>query len=106
MNAMLAYVNDSDFQLFGRVQAWRLRKQAMAGRAVFVKAKREVEQLQQARPKACAQCGVGADGDLRLCHCERCGDDGKFWCVEHLKPHLEPPENLGKPVKPKTKRKG
>lgn len=88
------------------IEAFRQQRQAMQGRAVFVQAKRKVELEQLGRPKVCAQCGVGVDGDLRLCHCERCGDDGKFWCLEHLKIHLEPPEKMGKPAKPKTKRKG
>ena len=39
--------------------------------------------------KACAQCGRDdADALARLCTCERCGEDGRFWCEEHLGPHL------------------
>ena len=100
------------------MEAWRLRGQVAAGRKVFATAKWEAALLP---PRACAQCGAGADADLRLCTCERCGPEGRDWCFEHLRPHLggaapgpPPPEGPPPPqpapqkrgARPKTRRKG
>jgi hypothetical protein len=67
------------------IQAWRLRKQADEGRRVFQSAKLEALPFAS---RACAQCGAGPDHDLRLCTCERCGEDGRYWCALHLPDHL------------------
>jgi hypothetical protein len=43
-----------------------------------------------ARPMTCVSCGKDPNqADIRLCTCERCGEDGKFWCTEELKEHLK-----------------
>jgi hypothetical protein len=61
--------------------------QVHKGRQVFSAAKREADSV--LAPRACCQCGAGPDKELRLCACERCGDEGKIWCVDHLPAHLE-----------------
>jgi hypothetical protein len=67
-------------------QAFRLRKQTAEGRRVFAQAKQVATQVQV---RACHECGRGPrDADLRLCTCERCGEEGRHWCVEHLQAHL------------------
>ncbi len=46
-----------------------------------------------AKAKHCSQCGKDPNSaDLRLCTCGRCGEEGQFWCLEHLAAHLEPAE--------------
>ena|GEM_PF-466100 len=67
------------------IQTWRMRKQADEGRRVFESAKLQAIPF---ATRACAQCGAGPDHDLRLCTCERCGEDGRFWCALHLPDHL------------------
>ncbi len=67
------------------IRAWRLRKQSDEGRRVFESAKLVALPF---ATRACAQCGAGPDHDLRLCTCERCGEDGRFWCALHLPDHL------------------
>lgn len=106
------------FFLPGAWSAFRLRKQVAENRKVFVAAKREAHALDL---RACAECGAGPEADLRLCFCDRCGEDGRHWCAAHLPAHLgkaapppapaaepspPPPKKLGKPPKAKTKRKG
>jgi len=61
--------------------------QVHKGRRVFTAAKREADSV--LAPRACCQCGAGPDKELRLCACERCGDAGKIWCIDHLPAHLE-----------------
>jgi hypothetical protein len=101
------------------IQASRQRREVAANRRVFTEAKRESAVI---LTHTCAQCGRGREADLRLCTCERCGEEGRFWCSEHLKPHLAelkapspPPEAESPPALPKkpskktaskTKRKG
>ena len=35
--------------------------------------------------KCCSQCSKTAqDADIRLCTCAKCGEDGRFWCTDHL----------------------
>lgn len=75
------------FFLPGAVSASQRRREVAAHRRVFSEAKKEAEAI---RTHSCTQCGVGREAELRLCTCTRCGEDGKFWCVEHLKPHLAP----------------
>jgi hypothetical protein len=70
----------------GAWQAARQRRQVQANRQVFEKAKVEVQALQT---RNCERCGAGPEADLRLCTCERCGEDGKNWCQAHLSAHLE-----------------
>jgi hypothetical protein len=102
------------FFLPGAIRASRQRQQVAANRRVFSEAKREAAAI---FTHACAQCGAGREADLRLCTCERCGEDGKFWCAEHLKPHLAElkpaaesppplPKKSSRKAAPKTKRKG
>ena len=67
------------------IQTWRMRKQADEGRRVFESAKLVAIPFLS---RACAQCGAGPDHDLRLCTCERCGEDGRFWCALHLPDHI------------------
>lgn len=67
------------------IQAWRMRRQADEGRRVFESAKLTALPF---ATRACAQCGAGPDHDLRLCTCERCGEDGRYWCQLHLPDHL------------------
>ncbi len=39
--------------------------------------------------RRCKQCQQDASlADLRLCTCDACGEDGQFWCMEHVKEHL------------------
>jgi hypothetical protein len=73
------------FFLPAGVQAWRQRKQVDEGRKVFESAKLAAQPFTL---RACAQCGAGPDHDLRLCTCERCGEDGRYWCQLHLPDHL------------------
>jgi hypothetical protein len=73
------------FFLPAGVQAWRQRRFASAGQKVFKEAKREAE---RAQARVCADCGRGAEADLRLCTCELCGEEGRNFCREHLGPHL------------------
>lgn len=78
---------------------------AAAGRRDFESAKRRAERSLPSR--ACAGCGAGSGEDLRLCTCPACGEEGRFWCLEHLRPHLEPaPPGGGQAGPKKTKRKG
>lgn len=86
------------------IGASKQRIQVAENRKVFKQAVRIAETLQT---HTCNQCGAGRDANLRLCTCGRCGEDGLFWCEDHLRPHLEPPpEKMGSPKKAKTKRKG
>lgn len=66
-------------------QAARTRRQVAAGRRVFEEAKVEAHAVEA---RACERCGAGPEADLRLCTCERCGEDGKNWCEAHLPAHL------------------
>jgi hypothetical protein len=68
---------------------FRLHRQVQEGRQVFIAARRDAAQTLV--PRACVQCGAGPDAHLRLCCCARCGEDGKFWCAEHLPAHLAAP---------------
>jgi hypothetical protein len=80
-----------NYIVFFLPQAWRSsrqRKAVAANRKVFEAAAKESAALQA---RACAECGAGTEGDLRLCTCPRCGEDGRFWCAEHLGPHLGRP---------------
>jgi hypothetical protein len=76
---------------FGPMVLRRMRqqKQVMENRAVFVKAEQEVFKMP---PKICVHCKAKAEdgADIRLCTCDQCGPDGRFWCMDHLKPHLQP----------------
>jgi hypothetical protein len=67
----------------------RMQKEIIANRSVFVRAEQKMAKLPK---KICNQCGADAmaGADIRLCHCPLCGPEGKFWCVEHLGPHLKP----------------
>jgi hypothetical protein len=102
------------------IRASQQRRAVAANRRVFTEAKREAVVLQA---RACADCGAGTEADLRLCTCERCGEDGRFWCVQHLQPHLaqiaappapapvarprpRAPKEKGSATRTKTKRKG
>lgn len=92
------------------LQAARLRREVAANRRVFVKARDQAESIEAHR---CTRCGADRNAGLRLCTCSRCGEDGRFWCVEHLAPHLaeaepppDPPKKPGSLSRSKTKRKG
>jgi hypothetical protein len=69
------------------VAHFRMRRQTAGTRA---KMQASVDKAMSTAPlKACVQCGAGAvTADIRLCTCERCGEEGKFWCTEHLPAHL------------------
>lgn len=82
------------------VDAWRLRRQSAAGQKVFAQAKREVALLE---PRRCVECGAGPEADLRLCTCERCGPEGRFWCQAHLAGHQPPSPPSPPPVRPAPK---
>lgn len=87
------------------IQAWGQSRRALAGRKVFKAAEREAVQVQQRR---CEVCGRGPrEADLRLCHCERCGEEGRNFCTDHLPAHLAEtlPKKEGKPASAKQKRK-
>lgn len=87
------------------VQAWRQGQSNLKHRKVFKAAEREAVQVQLRR---CETCGKGpAESDLRLCHCDQCGDEGRNYCTDHLPQHLAKPlpEKLGKPARVKQKRK-
>lgn len=103
------------------IQAARQRRQVAVNRQVFTQARTEAEAIQFHR---CHACGADRNADLRLCTCARCGEDGQFWCAEHLGPHLaalrpsapvakappppepDPPKKSGTAKRAKTKRKG
>lgn len=85
-------------------QSYKLRRLANEGKKVFVAAQRE----SQARfLRTCTECGRGLkDAELRLCLCERCGDEGRDWCTEHLTTHLTKlPKKEGSLPTTKEKRK-
>jgi hypothetical protein len=83
------------------VGASRQRAQVAANRQAFTQA------LQQADTHRCHDCGAGRGSGLRLCTCERCGDEGRFWCEEHLPLHLSPlPQKSGTSSAQKKKKKG
>jgi hypothetical protein len=84
------------------IQAWRLQQLSLEGKKVFREAKREADRTVA---RTCAVCGRGVEADLRLCHCERCGEDGLNYCPEHLTLHLAVPEKIGSPAPVKKKRK-
>ncbi len=45
--------------------------------------------LSKMPPKVCVACRKGVDqADIRLCHCDRCGHEGRFWCTDDLRGHL------------------
>ncbi len=83
---------------------WQLRRLTAQGQKVFVQARRDSEAR---AARVCSQCGLGLkEAELRLCLCERCGDDGRDWCLEHLAPHLANlPKKEGSFPEPKEKRK-
>jgi hypothetical protein len=84
------------------IQAWRMQALSHEGKKVFREAKREADRTVT---RVCAVCGRGVEADLRLCHCERCGEDGLNYCPEHLTLHLAVPEKIGSPAPAKKKRK-
>jgi hypothetical protein len=53
--------------------------------AVFHRAE---EQVRRMPVKRCAVCDATVEtADIRLCDCEKCGEDGRFWCLPHLQEH-------------------
>jgi hypothetical protein len=66
---------------------WKLRQGTAQTRA---KMQASVSRAMASGPKkSCSSCGKGpSEADLRLCTCERCGEDGKFWCTEDVAIHL------------------
>jgi hypothetical protein len=79
----------------GGYQGWRQRQSSQAAMQGFREARREAEKLPQ---RTCVACGRGVEADLRLCHCERCGEEGRNYCLEHLQEHLAPvPEKWAVP---------
>lgn len=67
---------------------WRLRRQTSEVRASM---KASLNRAMATAPvKRCKECGLdGMTGDIRLCSCERCGEEGTFWCMDHLAGHLK-----------------
>ena len=84
------------------IQEWKQRKLALAGQKVFKEAAREIAKIPT---RTCVDCGRGNEADLRLCTCERCGDEGRNYCAEHLVLHLAVPEKMGTIPAAKKKRK-
>ncbi len=83
----------ADYLLFFGPELWalmRLRQQVMQNRVEFEAAKEAA--VVRAPPKVCCQCGRGHEqgADIRLCTCPACSPEGKYWCTEHLGPHLAP----------------
>lgn len=80
----------ANFILFFAPAAWtqfRSRQSSLAAKSAM---RASIRVATSTLPsKACKSCSKGVDqADLRLCSCERCGENGAFWCVEHLKEHL------------------
>jgi hypothetical protein len=70
------------------LRRWRERSSSMAAQSAMRSSVREA--MSSLPLKSCKACGKGVnEADLRLCLCERCGSDGKFWCVDDLKEHLK-----------------
>lgn len=87
------------------IQAMRRQRHALEGRKVFKAAAREAATMLERR---CEVCRRGPkEAELRLCHCELCGEDGRNFCTEHLPEHLAltTPKKVGKPAGAKQKRK-
>lgn len=68
-------------------QSFRSRQSTAQTRAAM---QASVSRAMQGMPeKKCQDCQRDSvQADLRLCDCARCGEAGKFWCVEHLPAHL------------------
>lgn len=79
----------ANYILFFAPTAWRHfrdRSSSLAAKSAMQASLRVATASMPA--KACKTCGKGVDqADIRLCLCERCGENGVFWCVEHLKEH-------------------
>jgi hypothetical protein len=87
----LVLVSLLNFALFfAPVLLRRLRQQhAVAGNmAAFHRSQREAS---KAPAKLCSVCRATPEAaDIRICHCGQCPAEGRFFCMEHLKQHLEP----------------
>jgi hypothetical protein len=71
----------------GHARAVKDGHQSGLARAAFSRKQKEAQSRMQARQ--CRDCGKDPNqAELRLCTCSRCGEEGSFWCLEHLKPHL------------------
>ena len=104
LEVLLGTANYLIFFLPAGIQGWR-STQRRHGQLQVLKS---VERVLDAR--RCSVCGKGPqEADLRVCHCERCGEDGQTFCVEDLQAHLpkpaETPKKMGKSPRPKQKRK-
>lgn len=83
----------ADYLLFFGPELWslmRLKRQVIENRVEFESS--SVSAVVQAPPKRCAECGQTHEqgADIRLCTCAACGEEGKYWCMAHLAPHLAP----------------
>lgn len=66
---------------------FRLRRQNSAVRGQMKKSLASA--MATAPQKRCERCGKDAYAvDIRLCTCSICGEDGKFWCTDHLPAHV------------------
>ncbi len=78
----------ANYALFFIPEAWRRLRRARenAGhQAVFVRAQ---EQVRRMPVKRCVVCNATVEtADIRLCDCAECGEDGRFWCTQHLQEH-------------------
>jgi len=78
----------ANFALFFIPEAWRRVHQARAvagNQAVFHRAE---EQVRRMPVKRCTVCNATVEtADIRLCDCPQCGEDGRFWCLQHLQEH-------------------
>jgi hypothetical protein len=68
----------------------RVQKEVTNNRALMIKSE---EIISKSLAKQCKTCHAkNHEADLRLCLCPDCGDDGQFYCPEHIKNHALPKE--------------
>jgi hypothetical protein len=105
---VLAVFSLTNYFLFfgpGHWQELRQKKMVEEGQTIFQQAKQQVAAMPE---KKCSVCGLTVEtADVRLCTCPRCGEDGRFFCPEHLLAHLagsRPAANITTPA-PAQKRR-